>query len=82
MDTRLATMIQDVAVGAAGVFKGIGEDRQAVEGSFLVDRLGQLGEGLGKPGGVEPHGSEREGAEDVMEEANLNSKFCFPGVFS
>ena len=28
----LAAMVQDVGVGAAGVFEGVGEDGEAVEG--------------------------------------------------
>jgi hypothetical protein len=36
---RLAAVLQDVGVGAAGVFQGVGEDGQAVEGPFIVDGL-------------------------------------------
>jgi hypothetical protein len=35
---------EDVGVSAAGVLQGVGEDRSAVEGTVVVDRLGQLGD--------------------------------------
>jgi S1-C subfamily serine protease len=35
---RFAAVAQDVGVVAAGVFEGVGEDRQAVECPFVVDR--------------------------------------------
>ena len=38
----LAAVIQNVGVGAAGFFEGVGQNGQAVEGAIVVDRLGQL----------------------------------------
>ena len=35
-------MVEDVGVGAAGFFEGVGQDGQAVEGPIIVDALGQL----------------------------------------
>jgi hypothetical protein len=39
MDSRLATVVQDVIVVAASFLKGVSEDGQAVEGSVVVDGL-------------------------------------------
>jgi hypothetical protein len=50
MRSRPSTVVQDVGVGAAGVFQGVGQDRQAVKGSFLVDGYGQLRDRGGEPG--------------------------------
>jgi hypothetical protein len=47
---RLAAVVQDVGVVAAGVFEGVGKDRQAVEGAVGVDRLGQSNNVAGQPG--------------------------------
>ena len=35
-------MGQDGGVGAAGVFQGVGEKREAVEGAVVVDQLAEL----------------------------------------
>jgi hypothetical protein len=43
-------VLQDVGVGAAGIFQCVGQDRQAVEGAVVVDCLGQLDDGAGIPG--------------------------------
>jgi hypothetical protein len=43
MDAWLAAVVQDVGVGAAGVFQGVCQDRQAIKGSVIVDGLGQRG---------------------------------------
>src|SRR4051794_19277095 len=34
---RLPAVVQDVGVVAAGVFEGVRQDRQAVEGTFFID---------------------------------------------
>jgi hypothetical protein len=36
---RLAAVVQDVSVAAAGVFEGVGQDGQAVEGAVGVEGL-------------------------------------------
>ena len=59
MDTRLAAVVQDVGIVAAGVFEGVGEDGQTVEGAFIVDRLREGRHGGGEPGGIDGHGTER-----------------------
>ena len=43
MLARLATVVEDVRVGAAGVFESVGQDGQAVESSLIVDGAGDLG---------------------------------------
>ena len=40
-----AAVGEDLGIGAAGFFEGIGEDGEAVEGAVGVDALGDLGDG-------------------------------------
>jgi hypothetical protein len=53
MFPRLSAVIQDVLVGAAGIFEGVGQDRQAVEDAVVVDGLGKTGDRGREPGMVE-----------------------------
>lgn len=76
MRTGATTVRQDVAIGAAGVFEGVGEDSKATQIEmatrqfpFIVDRLGQLGDGGVVPG--EPGGVDGDGAEGVAEDVGL-----------
>src|SRR6266508_248415 len=59
----VAAVGKDVLVRAAGVLKGVGEDRHAVEGALLVDAASQREHVGGQPCGVE-----RDGAEGVPED--------------
>ena len=68
--SRPAAVVQDVGVVAAGVFEGVGEDRQAVEGAVVVDGLGKGGDVRCSPGGMERDGAERV-AEDVTNQIRL-----------
>ena len=54
----LPAMIQNVGVGAAGVFEGVGEDGEAVEGTVGVDGFGELRDGGGEPRAIEVDGAE------------------------
>ena len=45
-----AAVAEDGGVGAAGVFEGVGEERQAVEGAGVVDGLGHLADRAVVPG--------------------------------
>src|SRR5271156_4922924 len=65
-----STMAQDVCVGAAGVFQGVGEDGQAVEGTVGVDGLGEGDDGDGEAGWNKGNGAER-GTEDVAKDGGL-----------
>jgi hypothetical protein len=38
----LAAVIQNVGVGAAGFFEGVGQDRQSVKCTLVINLLGQL----------------------------------------
>ncbi len=60
-----AKMVEDVSVGAAGVFQGVGEDGQALIDEeargklpLFVDARGQACDGGGEPGAVEGDGAE------------------------
>jgi len=46
----LPAVAEDVGIRAPGVFKGVGQDGQAVEGSLIVDGLGELWESAVVPG--------------------------------
>ena len=70
---RLATVIQDTRIRAAGVFEGVAEDWQAVEGLIPVDRIRQAENGRREPRRVECNGAERKRAEDVPEQGTLSS---------
>src|SRR5262249_41611256 len=60
------TVAQDVRVGTTGDFQGVGQDRQAVEGTVLVDGLDQPADGAAVP--RQPAGVDRWGrAERVAE---------------
>jgi hypothetical protein len=50
---RLTAMVQDISIVATGVFEGIAEDRHALEGTLVVDGLGQSEDDGGAPGGIE-----------------------------
>jgi hypothetical protein len=41
MLTRLSTVAQDVLIRAAGIFQGVSQDGHAVEGTVVVDGLGE-----------------------------------------
>jgi hypothetical protein len=61
---------EDVGVGAAGVFEGVGQDAQVLEGPLVVDAAGDGRDGAGvplQPRGVDGGGAEGERAEDVAE---------------
>jgi hypothetical protein len=67
-------VFQDVRVGAAGVFEGVGQDGYAVQGPPVVDGLGELGDGAaipGQPGGVERGRRAGGAAEDVPQQVRL-----------
>jgi hypothetical protein len=68
---------EQVGVRAAGVFEGVGQDRQVVEGAVVVDVPGDRGDGAVVP--LQPRGfggdrAERV-AEDVADEISLSSEF-------
>ena len=58
----LPAVVEDVAIGAAGVFQRVGEDRQAVEGAVIVDGLGN-----GRGSRITPRGVERSGAKGIAQ---------------
>jgi hypothetical protein len=64
---------EDVGVGAAGLYQGVGEDGQAVEGPLVVDGLGQPGNRAvipGQPGWFNGHRAKRV-AEEVSQNFTL-----------
>jgi hypothetical protein len=63
---------QDVGVVATCVFQGVGQDRHQVEGSLIVDRLGEGNDRRSEPSAVESDGAEAI-AEDFPKEIGLRS---------
>ena len=72
----LAAVIEDVGVGATGVFEGVGEDRHAVEGTVGVNRGGEGNDGVGEPGGIGSHWAEGA-ADDFSQESGLGYFFDY-----
>ena len=58
MLARLSAVVQDVRVIAAGVFQGIGQDRQAVEVAVVVDSCCEGNDGGSAPGRIAGRGPE------------------------
>jgi hypothetical protein len=70
---------EDLLVSAPGVHQGVGQDRQAVEGSVLVDGAGEV-EDIGRaPTRVKSPSAERV-AEDAAQEIGLRAVFGFTGL--
>jgi hypothetical protein len=53
LPTGSAAVVEDVGVVASGVLQRVGEDRQAVEGTFRFDPTGQRDDGGCEPSGVQ-----------------------------
>ena len=71
-------MGEDVRVGAAGVFEGVGQDRQVVEGAIVVDAAGD-----GRDGGVvpgEPGGVDGDGAGSQVPRWPTSTRISFPDL--
>jgi hypothetical protein len=62
-----AAMRQDFLISAAGVFQGVGQDRQAVEGAVVVDRSSEVGYGGGERGVIERDSAEWKYSEDIAQ---------------
>ena len=72
-------MAQDILLITSSVFESVGQNRQAVESSLLVDCLGEIGDGGRDPERVERNGAEWKWAENTAEEGQLLvsfRKFC------
>ena len=59
----VAAMREDVVVVATGILKGVGQDRQTVEGTVLVNPFGKCDGGGRKPGRIDGHGAEGVAAD-------------------
>jgi hypothetical protein len=64
---------QDFLVGAAGVFQGVSEDRQAFEGAVGIDGLGEGDNVGGLPSGGDGYGAAWERAEYISEQFALSA---------
>ena len=69
-------MAQDVLVAATCFRKGVGQFRHPLEGTVIVDGLGE-----GFHFGDEPRGVEGDGAEGVAEDVTQKSDLNFLLVF-
>ena len=59
MRAGAATVREQVGVGAASLFEGVGQDRQVVEGANVVDVASDCRDGGGEPSGFDGDGAER-----------------------
>src|SRR5207248_894671 len=75
MRTVGAAVIENAGLFAAGVFAGVRENWQAVEGPLGVDAAGQCNDGGRAPRVIEGDGAERV-AEDVAEEGCSLLRSC------
>src|ERR1700728_4434690 len=62
-----STVAQDVLVRAAGIFEGIGQDRETIKGMVGVDGLDEGNDGGAKPGRFQGDWAERV-SEKLSEE--------------
>src|SRR5262249_47782208 len=62
---RPAAVVEEGGVGAAGDFQGVGEDGEALEGTFVIDALGQ-----GDDGGREPALIDYSRSHDIAEQVS------------
>ncbi len=77
MFATLPAVFQEGGVLAAGVFEGVGEDGEAVEGSVLIDGLSQRDNIAGKPERGEGHRMERI-TEDITDDPAILSSVSSP----
>jgi hypothetical protein len=75
MLARLTAVSQDIDVLAAGLFESVGQDRQAVEGTVIVNGPSEFHDGAFLP--PEDGGVRRGGPEGVTE--NIPKKVAFSG---
>src|SRR5262249_31616754 len=79
---RPPAVVEDGLVGAAGILQGIGQDRHPVEGTVVVNGLGNLGDRAvvpGEPGRVEGDGMKWV-AHDLPEQAGYANPPSVPCI--
>src|SRR4051794_10278034 len=75
---RLAAVVQDVGVLATGFFKGVCQDRQAVEDSLIVDGASHSNDGGRQPSRIDTDRSEGV-AENITQYGTLLCLFSSVG---
>jgi hypothetical protein len=75
---RPAAMVQDYLVGAACLFQSIGQDRQAVDGTLLLDPFGKRNYRRRPPGAGEGNGPERVAEEIPCMATRWSGKYINP----
>src|SRR5262249_38513544 len=78
MGAWTAAVVKDIPARTPSLLKGVGQDRQLVEGPVVVDGLGEVEDGGRSPGRIEDDRAEGV-AEDVLKESKLVTGFV--GVF-
>jgi hypothetical protein len=74
---RLATVVKDLGISAAGAFQGISQDGEVGEPAFIIDCLGELANLPiipSLPGGVGWSGAERV-TKDTSHKGEMSSPF-------
>ena len=74
---RLAAVSQQIGIRAARIFEGVGKHRQAPEGAFVVDALGQLVNGAVLPRGIHRLAAWRL-TKDIQQQLPLGGAFSTP----
>src|SRR5262245_18150354 len=76
-----AAVVEDLLPRTAGLFEGVGQDRQVAEAVLAVDDAGQLDHGgvVGRqPGGLEVYGAEGGRPEEVVQQGRLPGPLALP----
>lgn len=81
MRPSASAMVQDFGIRATCFFQGIGENRQAVESTVIVNLLGQDNNLGREPGGFERDGTERV-SENAADQMTLSSPLVVVSVNS
>src|SRR4051812_47354832 len=69
-------VLQDLGIGAACIFEGVGENGHPLESAFVVDRLGEVANRALVPG--QPRGVEGDGPERVAEDTTGQTGLVLP----
>jgi hypothetical protein len=78
MRSRPAQVAEQLGVGAAGVFQGVGEERTAIESSLVISSSRKMSHTTVRAGPVirtNEDGAERQWSEDIAHHGSL-SRAC------
>ena len=76
MNSLLSAVGEELCLSTANILQGVRQDRQALKGLIVIDRLGQSRGGRSLPGGDFIHAIER--VTDFSEQNGLGEAFYVP----